>query len=52
MTILSLDISFVVRELTFEVGEQKILLQKERELSLVLCARWRFFSYQGGRLSE
>jgi len=34
MTILSLDISFVVRELTFEVGEQKILLQEEREFSL------------------
>ena len=32
MTILSLDISFVVRELTFEVGEHKPLLPKrERE---------------------
>ena len=52
MTILSLDISFVVRELTFEVGEQKILLQKEREFSLFFCARWGFFSYQRGGLSE
>ena len=29
MTILSLDISFVVRELTFEVGEQKSLHPNE-----------------------
>ena len=29
MTILSLDISFVVRELTFEVGEQKSFQPKE-----------------------
>lgn len=29
MTILSLDISFVVRELTFEVDEQKSLQPKE-----------------------